>query len=290
MGRLRRTANLRAVLAAAGLALMLTLAPAAQAQAPADDVIWGIIKDSRDEGALQSFIANFPESRHSQAAKARLASLEAAKPKPKPRVIPARPAEPPKPASPPPAATSTTPPTTTTPPTVPAGPPRHFAQPRAGPQDGNGLRIDWCHSWARDCGKPSADAFCRTQGYTSATSFERVITGSYTWIAGDQQICLGPGCGVIADVTCERPTAPQALPTKATISQPQVNRAPLANCHLPSRSCGQASADAFCRAAGFARADRFGGSAEGTRSVHMGDGSVCDGPQCRALSDIVCSR
>jgi len=270
---------------------MLTLAPPAHAQAPADDIIWGVIKDSRDEAALASFIVNFPESRHLPAARARLSSLEAARPKPPPLVLPRRPtATVPKPPSPPPVTTTTT---ATTPkaPAVPAGPPTmHFAQPRAGAQDGNGLRIDWCHGWARDCGKPSADAFCRSQGYTSATSFERVITGSYTWIAGDQQVCVSAACGVIADVTCEQPTTRPAPPAQATISQPRVNRLPLANCHLPSSRCGQASADAYCRAAGFARADRFGGSPEGTRSVHMGDGSTCEGPQCRALSDIVCSR
>lgn len=274
----------------AGLTIALAFAQAARAQAAADDVIWGIIKDSRDDGALESFIANFPDSRHVPTARARLAALVAAKPPPPPR-----PRVPPPPVRPQPAtAPATTPKTTTTPPPPPPPPlgaaTKLFAQPRAGHQDGNGLRIDWCHRWSQDCGKPSADAFCRSQGYAGASSFEKLITGSFTWIAGDQQICLGPGCGVLADVTCAQPTAPPSAPAQVTIGQPRVNRLPLANCHLPSSRCGQASADAFCRAAGFARAERFGGSPEGTRSVHMGDGSVCDGPQCRALSDIVCSR
>jgi hypothetical protein len=95
---------------------------------------------------------------------------------------------------------------------------------------------------------------------------------------------------VLADVTCERPIARPAPSGEATFSQPRVNGMPLANCHFPSSRCGQASADAYCCAAGFSRAERFGGSPDGTRWIHMGDGSVCDGPQCRALTDVVCRR
>jgi hypothetical protein len=33
-------------------------------------------------------------------------------------------------------------------------------------------RLDWCLHWARDYGKPAADAFCQINGYAEAESWK----------------------------------------------------------------------------------------------------------------------
>ena len=35
----------------------------------------------------------------------------------------------------------------------------------------NGRRLSWCHDFDAGCGKPAADAFCKTNGFASATQF-----------------------------------------------------------------------------------------------------------------------
>lgn len=173
---------------------------------------------------------------------------------------------------------------------APTQPTQLYERPQVGAANMNGLRLDWCLAWERDCGKPAADAFCKEQGYDAARSFEPHKTGALTWLAGDEQICSGAQCTALAQVVCERPVKSPGALLLNLIQAPRVNRLPLAECMAPGQGCGQVAADTFCRAGGFARATRFGRSREGTRAFHLGDQTICDGPQCRALIDISCSR
>lgn len=87
--------------------------------------------------------------------------------------------------------------------TVPAPPPpptlqsQHFSIPRY-----NGELVDWCVTWATDCGQGGADQFCRTQGFSHASSWQR-YPGQRTLVLGDNQICAN-GCDALRDVTCQR--------------------------------------------------------------------------------------
>ena len=66
----------------------------------------------------------------------------------------------------------------------------------------NGEIVDWCVTWATNCGQPGADYFCQTQGYTRASGWER-FPGQRTLVLGSNQIC-GSGCDGLRNVTCVR--------------------------------------------------------------------------------------
>ncbi|TBW37408.1 hypothetical protein EYW49_11675 [Siculibacillus lacustris] len=78
---------------------------------------------------------------------------------------------------------------------------RTFERPRIG-----GMRLDWCLTWARACGKPAADAFCERRGYVGALNFAmepnvgateptRLITGA---------VCDADMCNGFTHVSCAR--------------------------------------------------------------------------------------
>ena len=277
--------KLRQVLASALLLLMCSVAALAQGQAaggrPSDDELWQMVRDSNDAGLLEAFIAGFPESRYIPEARKRLAGV-----KPPPVQPPASPSRVTTVAPPsPPAAHDR--------PIAPSGsvaPAAMFREPRQGPQASTSMRVDWCLRWANDCGKPAADAFCRSQGFARATSFADELTGGPTWVIADRQICAIRDCRALRDVQCAGFESAPAMPAEATIEAPRVNGMALAACLHPSRGCEGEAAGAFCVAAGYAGAKAFGQGGGAAPSIHLGDRSVCSGPRCRSITHVVCSR
>lgn len=68
-----------------------------------------------------------------------------------------------------------------------------------------GNRLDWCQSWAKDCGKPAADAWCRTQGFEAASEFPvdaNIGKSSPTKIISTGQICNKSFCDGFKKITC----------------------------------------------------------------------------------------
>jgi hypothetical protein len=68
----------------------------------------------------------------------------------------------------------------------------------------NGVAIDGCARYAEDCGQGSADQFCRTQGFASASRWNWAYD-QRTWVIGSNRYCeTGPGvnCGGLRDVVC----------------------------------------------------------------------------------------
>jgi hypothetical protein len=66
-------------------------------------------------------------------------------------------------------------------------------------------RLDWCLTWGTDCGKPAADAFCRSQGFTD--SFFSVADPepgrSSTRLIGTDQICDQNFCVGFQMIICQ---------------------------------------------------------------------------------------
>jgi hypothetical protein len=69
-----------------------------------------------------------------------------------------------------------------------------------------GHRLDWCHTWATDCGEPAATAWCRSKGYAAAMNWTQDVNvderGFVTKIIGDGQLCTGPFCDSFTSITC----------------------------------------------------------------------------------------
>jgi hypothetical protein len=73
-----------------------------------------------------------------------------------------------------------------------------FSNPRLG-----GARLDWCLQWSAACGKPAADAYCRSRGFAGAASFSKASgVGRTRLISG--QTCDGAICAGFRHITCAR--------------------------------------------------------------------------------------
>jgi hypothetical protein len=64
-------------------------------------------------------------------------------------------------------------------------------------------RLDWCLTWATDCGKPAADFYCQKKGYDQAVSFKIASDIGKTRILKTGQKCTEPGCDGFKFIDCE---------------------------------------------------------------------------------------
>jgi len=68
-----------------------------------------------------------------------------------------------------------------------------------------GRRVDYCLSWARDCGMPAAQVFCKRMGYFGAGAFEVAPTigaETPTFTMADLKTCDQAGCSGFARINC----------------------------------------------------------------------------------------
>src|SRR6266705_3219562 len=56
-----------------------------------------------------------------------------------------------------------------------------------------GAIVDWCATWATDCGAGGAEQFCQQQGYSRAVDWGTFRPGR-TWVIGSNQLCEGEVC------------------------------------------------------------------------------------------------
>ena len=67
----------------------------------------------------------------------------------------------------------------------------------------NGYALDYCRSWAKDCGMPAADAWCKKAGYKRALRFGVSWDSPPTIVIRSGKICNQPFCDRISFVVCE---------------------------------------------------------------------------------------
>jgi hypothetical protein len=70
-----------------------------------------------------------------------------------------------------------------------------------------GNRLDWCLHWAKDCGKPAADAWCKAQGFEEASKFlidENIGTSFPTKLMSTGQICGQDFCDGFTMIECRK--------------------------------------------------------------------------------------
>jgi hypothetical protein len=183
----------------------------------------------------------------------------------------------------------------------------------------NGVAVDWCASWARDCGQGGADQFCRTQGYARAQSWQHVLV-NHTFVIGSNQHCQGAGsCGALRNVVCAvastatppqppvtpppqvqppvAPVPPQLPPSghtpppapSASFPAPTINGVAVDWCATWATNCGQGGADQFCRTQGYTRAQSWQHALINHTFV-IGSNQHCQGAgSCGALRNVVCT-
>ena len=75
-----------------------------------------------------------------------------------------------------------------------------------------GNRLDWCRSWAKDCGKGAADAWCKYKGFEAASSkiqiAENIGKSHPTKIISTGQICNQDFCDGFKSIECYKWSCP----------------------------------------------------------------------------------
>ena len=74
-----------------------------------------------------------------------------------------------------------------------------------------------------------------------------------------------------------------------TIPGPRFRGVPVDSCLRPGRDCGQPAAEAYCKTRGFPAAASFA-TGKVARTWMIGEAKDCRGPECTALTQVVCAR
>jgi hypothetical protein len=78
---------------------------------------------------------------------------------------------------------------------------RRYEYPRAGR-----YRLDWCYTWAQNCGRGAADAFCRANGHSRASNWQMdpdIGAREPTYVIGDRKVCNQSFCDGFKWIQCE---------------------------------------------------------------------------------------
>lgn len=78
---------------------------------------------------------------------------------------------------------------------------REFNDPRIQVSEG-ALPLDICREWGVNCGKPAADAFCRSKGLAAASDFRVAQDSPPTVVISSKQVCREQACDRITWVAC----------------------------------------------------------------------------------------
>ena len=64
-----------------------------------------------------------------------------------------------------------------------------------------GAIVDWCSTWAQNCGAGGANLYCQRRGYSQAVNWGTFNPGR-TWVIGSDRLCEGDFCVGFSHVTC----------------------------------------------------------------------------------------
>lgn len=156
-----------------------------------------------------------------------------------------------------------------------------------------GIPVDHCESFARNCGRGGANAFCRNAGFDRAANW-RTQQVPRTIIAQSNRECTSGNCTALRELTCENVAAalPPAPPpfhggNIRRFDFPKVRGAALDHCAEFGRNCGRGGAELFCRAEGFARAQSWD-TFQANRTYVAGSNRFCNGGFCTGFSQVTC--
>jgi hypothetical protein len=159
----------------------------------------------------------------------------------------------------------------------------------------NGAIVDWCATWATNCGAGGANYFCQQRGYSHARSWDVTRPGR-TWVIGSGTYCNGSNCTGFSRVTCVAAGSPggpapggPGAPVRRIDYPTLADSAPVDRCATPGDNCTAGGANAYCQRIGYTSAVNWSYYRPG-RTYIIGSNSYCNGPQCEGLLHVTCQR
>lgn len=147
-----------------------------------------------------------------------------------------------------------------------------------------GHLLDWCFTWAADCGQHPADAWCKVKGFDGAQSFQKWDNpGQATRLIGSNQVCDEPECDSYTKITCE-----SADSQEETFKRPKFKGTRLDWCLTWGQNCGKPAADAYCDWKGYSQSTNFEIANDIGHTRIISTGQVCNDPTCDGFKYISC--
>jgi hypothetical protein len=160
-----------------------------------------------------------------------------------------------------------------------------------------GYRVDWCHTWAKGCGKKAADTFCSLNKKGAfALGFERahnIGATTPTKTIGSNQVCNKSFCDGFQSISCV-----QGYKEIVNFPNPTWHGKRLDWCLGWNKACGRAAAQEFCYR--HAKLSQFGSKVAGYWKDHnigattptktIGTNQVCNKSFCDGFTGIVCKK
>jgi hypothetical protein len=153
------------------------------------------------------------------------------------------------------------------------------------------LALDWCKSWANDCGKPAADAWCLKQGYESSSNFQIAEDiGEPTRIVTSNQICDEPGCDSFTKITCQKADLDddEGETESVRFNKPMAGSRRLDWCLTWATNCGKPAANFYCKQKGYNVATGFQIANDIGKTRILKTGEKCTDPACDGFRYIEC--
>lgn len=148
-------------------------------------------------------------------------------------------------------------------------------------------RLDWCLTWATDCGRPAALFFCNRRRFEDVADFgpDQVGRSAQTRLIGSGQVCNGDFCTAFSHITCKGP-----ISSNRVFGNPVWKEHRLDLCREWATNCGKPAADAFCREKSFTESMHYVPDPEPGRSTTrvIGTDQICSGRFCTGFQQIIC--
>ncbi|MEJ2164282.1 MAG: hypothetical protein P8X90_02055 [Desulfobacterales bacterium] len=160
-----------------------------------------------------------------------------------------------------------------------ASPPASAAEARYNSPKVKGYALDYCQSWGQKCGRPAADAYCRSKGYRRALRYRVKQNAPPTKVISDGRVCNAPGCDRIDWVACE---------ADGVFKNPKVKGYALDVCRQWGQDCGKPAADTFCQSRGYKGSVDFAVRPDAPPTRVISTGQICNKPFCDRIVLVTC--
>lgn len=156
-----------------------------------------------------------------------------------------------------------------------------------------GHLLDWCKTWATDCGKPVADAYCVNKGFDKSGSFTKLNNpGQSTRLIGSNQVCDEEECDSFTTIQCHKvsdaPEPNDEEDDEITYHKPKAGGRRLDWCLTWATDCGQKAANYFCKSKGQNTAIDFKIAEDIGKTRILKTGQKCTEPACDGFKYITC--